>query len=161
MTKRDLSLLDAIRIGMEAEKKAAAFYADAAQQTGNPLGRRLLEQLAEFERHHYRELAALERSLREQGTFIEYTGRTLEMPAPSEVEDVEESNKMSLMGIITKAIETERKAEKRYTDLVEQTTDPAGQSMFERLADEEHTHYLILSKAYWSLNNQGVWNWSV
>ncbi len=54
---------------MEAEKKAAAFYADAAQKT-ETLGRSLLEQLAEFERHHYAIMAKLEQSLRDQGAFM-------------------------------------------------------------------------------------------
>jgi hypothetical protein len=29
--------------------------------------------------------------------------------------------------------------------------------MFERLSEKEHHHYLILSDAYWSLNDRGVW----
>lgn len=160
MNDQDLNLLDAIQIAMEAEQKAAAFYADAAQETANPLGRRLLEQLAEFERHHYNKLAALEESLRDEGAFIGYEGKELSFPAPGEVEDIEEANKKSAMGIITTALDVEQEAEKRYAALAEQTSDPAGRSMFKRLAEEEHTHYRILRDAYWSLNNRGVWTWS-
>jgi rubrerythrin len=158
MTDQDITLLDAIKIAMEAEKKAAAFYTDAAQKT-ETLGRGLLEQLAEFERHHYAILVKLEQSLRSQGTFIDYEGRELAFPAPSEVQTTAEPNKMSMMGIITTALEIETEAERRYRALAERTSDPAGRSMFERLAKEESNHHRILREAYTSLNNRGVWDW--
>jgi len=159
MTNMDLNLLDAIQMAMEAEQKAAAFYTDAAQKTANPLGQELFDQLAEFERYHYSKLASLEKSLREEGAFVEYEGKELTLSVPSEV-DSKEANKMSVLEIITLAINAERDAEKRYTALAEQTTDPDGQAMFKRLAVEEHTHYRILSDEYYNLNNHGVWVWS-
>ncbi len=93
-------------------------------------------------------------------SFIGYEGRELTIPAPSEVQTTAEPNKMSMMGIITTALEIETEAEKRYTALAEQTSDPAGQSMFRRLAQEENKHYRILRDAYTSLNNRGVWTWT-
>lgn len=157
MTSQDFDLLDAIQIAMEAEQKAAALYADAAQKTANPLGQKLFEQLAEFERHHYDKLVELEKSLRGEGAFAGYEGRELSMQVSGEVKSIEEAEKMSAMAIITMAIDVEREAEKRYTALAEQTTDPTAQSMFKQLAEEEHSHYLILNDAYWSLNDRGVW----
>ena len=156
MTEQNLDLLDAIKIAMEAEKKAAAFYADAAQKT-ETLGRKLLEQLAEFERHHYDILVKLEQSLREQEAFIGYEGREMTVPTPSEVQTTAEPDKMSMMGIITTALGIETEAEKRYTALAGQTSDPDGKAMFEKLAKEEHRHHAILSEAYWSLSNHGTW----
>ena len=156
MTEQNLDLLDAIKIAMEAEQQAAAFYADAAQKT-ETLGKGLLERLAEFERHHYDILVKLEKSLRDQGAFIGYEGRELTMPAPSEVQVNVEPNKMSMVGIITTALDIERQAKERYTALAERTSDPDGQAMFKRLAREEQKHHDILSQAYWSLTNHGVW----
>lgn len=164
MTDQNLDLLDAIHMAMKAEQKAATFYADASQETSNPLGRRLFEQLAEFERHHYDKLASLEKSLRDEGAFIGYDeDADPPFPVPSEVEGVEgaeEANKKTVMGIITMALDVEQEAEERYAGLAEQTTDPDGQSMFKKLAEEERTHFLTLRDAYWSLNNHGVWAWS-
>jgi rubrerythrin len=156
VTEQDLDLLDAIKIATEAEKKAAEFYADAAEKA-NPLGRELLEQLAEFERHHYDILVKAEASLREQGAFTEYEGRELTAPAPSEIQTNEEPNKASLMGIITMALDIEKQAKNRYLSLAEQTADPLGTAMFKRLAEEEQMHYVILTNAYWSLNDHGTW----
>jgi len=158
MSNQNLSLLDAIQMAMEAEQKAAAFYADAAQRAANPLGRKLFDQLAGFERYHYAKLADLEKSLRSEGTFIEYEGKELTLSVPGEV-DSKEANKMSVLEIITLAINAEREAEKRYTALAEQTNDPAGQAMFKRLSQEEYTHFRILNDEYYNLNNQGKWVW--
>lgn len=152
-------MLEALHIGMEAEQKAAAAYADAAGRAGNSIGRELFEQMAEFERHHYRQLVALEQSLRDKGAFIDYEPRELKPPAPSEVRGFEEPNRMSLVGIMAEAMEFERQAEERYAGLAEEVTDPAGKSMFKRLAEEERMHFRILEDAYWSLNNHGVWEW--
>jgi len=159
MSQQDLTLVDALQIAMEAEQKAAAFYADAAQKTANPIGQSLFEQLAEFERFHYQKLIELKQSLQDKGAFIEYEGRKL-LPPAHEIKATQEPNKMSLMGIITVAIETEREAEKRYVALAQQTVDPDGHAMFNKLAKEEHNHYRVLGDVYWNLNNRGTWNWS-
>ena len=73
--KADIGLLDALQMAKEIERDAAATYANAAAKAGSSLGHMLFEQLAEFERHHYRQLVALEDSLREQGAFVEYEPR--------------------------------------------------------------------------------------
>lgn len=156
---QDLNLIDAIQIAMEAERKAAAFYADAAQKT-ETLGRELLEQLAQFERHHYDILEKLIDTLREKGSYVEYEGKELTVPTPSEAQTEKEPQRMSMMGIIATAMEIEEQAEKRYNTLADQTDDPDGRAMFERLAYEEGKHQLILKEAYVSLNQNGVWNWS-
>jgi rubrerythrin len=157
MNNEDLTLRDAIQIAKAAEQKAADLYADAAHQTPNPLAQELFEKLAEFERHHYDKLVRLEKSLREEGAFIEYEGREMDFPTSGEVKSIEEPDRKSAMAIITMAIDIEQEAEKRYATLAKQTSDPDGRSMFEQLAKEEHSHYLILSDAYWSLNDRGVW----
>jgi hypothetical protein len=36
------------------------------------------------------------------------------------------------------------------TTLAEQTSDPNGQAMFQRLAEEEHANRRVLEDAYWS-----------
>ena len=70
MYNQDVNFLDAIRMAMEAEQKASAFYNDAVQKTTNPLARKLFEQLANFEHYHYTKLADLEESLCENGACI-------------------------------------------------------------------------------------------
>ena len=162
MNGQDLSLLEAVRLAKETERKAADFYTDAIAKTSDPLGQKLLQQLADFEVHHSEYLATLEQSLRNGGDYIVYEGRDLALPVPGDRsagngKSAAETSRLSVMQIITVAIESEREAEKRYTALAGQITHSVGRAMFERLAAEENLHFRVLSKAYWSLNDFGEW----
>jgi rubrerythrin len=154
------SLLDAIRVVKENERKAADFYAEAATKTANPVGRELFEQLSQFEEYHFARLTALEKTLEADGKFINYEGR--EFPQPPEVvpKPVEETEHLSVMNIITRALELEKQAEQAYADIADQVTDPQGHAMFRRLSGEEHKHYQLLKEAYWNLTNFRQWKWS-
>ena len=66
---------------------------------------------------------------------------------------------MRLMDAITVALELERESESRYAALAGAIADPAGHSMFTRLAAEESNHVRVLEGAYWSLNDGGTWHW--
>lgn len=160
MNGQDLNFLDAIRMAMEAEQKAVAFYTDVAQKTSNPLSKKLFKQLVSLGQYHHTKLADLEKSLCENDACIMYQGRELSFSIPDEVEKIQESDKESAMGIITTAMEIKSKAQERYLALAEQTTDPDGQAMFERLAAEEQANHRILSNLYWRLNNRGRPAWS-
>jgi rubrerythrin len=150
----DLSLLAAIELAKEAERKAAALYESAASETANPLVRRLLEELVAYERYHYEKLTELERSLQDSGAFIRYQERgPLTVEATSEAPDVGDVRRTSVAKVLKKAMGFEQQAQERYVALAEQTTDPDGRDMFERLAREEHNHYLVLSRAYYDVGD--------
>jgi len=153
------NLLDAIRIVKENERLAMESYANAAKKI-NSLGKKLFEQLSEFEKYHYERLTALEKSLEESGQFINYKGKELILPPKLEIKFAEEPDHKSLMEIISEARKLERKAEKAYSNLAAQFEDPQGHEMFVKLSEEEHKHYQILSEAFWSLNQTGVWKYS-
>ena len=157
---RTPNLLDAIRVVKENERIASESYAGAAQNISSPMGKKLFEQLSEFEKFHYEKLTILEKSLGEKGDFINYEGKEFPLPPKLEIKAAEEPGPKSVMKIISEAMDLEKQAEKAYADLAAQLTDPQGHKMFSRLSEEEHTHYLILSNAYWTLTNLGVWTWS-
>jgi len=153
------NLLDAVRIVKENERLSVESYANAAKKI-NSLGKKLFEQLSEFEKYHYERITALEKSLEESGQFINYKGKELILPPKLEIKFAEEPDNKSLMEIISEARKLERKAEKAYSNLAAQLEDPQGHEMFVRLSEEEHKHYEILSEAFWSLNQTGVWKYS-
>ena len=154
MSNKHLSLSDAIVMAKEAEQKAAAVYGQAAQETSNPLARRLFEQLAAFEQMHYEKLVELELSLKEKGTFIEYNGEN-ELPVSpgGEGRQLEETRRTSAAKVLDQALQIEADAEERYRTLAGMTDDKRGRKMFERLADEEHNHYMVIQSAYYDLAN--------
>lgn len=154
------NLLDAIRVVKENERIASESYAGAAQKMRNPMGKELFEQLSEFEKFHYEQLTALEKSLEENGDFINYEGKEFPLPPTFEIKAAEEPNQKTIMEIISEAKELEKQTELAYADLAAKLSDPQGHEMFSRLSEEEHIHYRILTEAYWTLNNLGVWKWS-
>ena len=154
------SLLDAVRVVKENERLASQSYAKAAKTIRHQMGKELFTQLSEFEKYHLKQLTALEKSLQENGDYINYEGKAFPLPPKFEIKAAEEPNQKSVMMIISEAMELEKQAEKSYADLAAQLTDPQGQRMFLRLSEEEHNHNRILSEAYWSLNDRGIWKWS-
>ena len=44
--------------------------------------------------------------------------------------------------------------------LAEETSEPDGQDMFRKLANEEMIHQRILEDEFFSISNKGVWGWS-
>ena len=152
------NLLDAIRVVKENEGIASERYADAANMLGQ-VGKELFMQLSEFEKYHYERISALEKSLEEKDDYINYEGKEFPLPPIFEVKAAQEPNKKSTMQVITEAMELEVQSERAYANLAAQITDPQGHNMFARLSEEEHNHYRILTGAYTSLKDTGVWKW--
>jgi rubrerythrin len=153
------SLLDAIRIAKENERISVESYANAAKKI-DTLGRVIFEQLSEFEKFHYAKLTELEKSLEKTGDFINYKGKAFILPPKLEVKFAEQPEHKSMLDIIDEAMKFEKKTEKAYADLAGQLTDPKGRKMFIRLSKEEHNHYEILGRAFWDVNQTGVWKLS-
>ena len=166
MSEQELTLAHAVQMAAEAEKQSRDFYRDAAQKAGNEAIQRLFNGLADFEQHHYDKVVELTLSLQKKGKFLFYEGCSLPIAAQSEIDmstgagDALAATKLSMMDVLTLAENVEKQASKRYTDLAEQTSDPDGKAMFQRLAKEEQSHLDLLTEVYWNLNDRGVLSWS-
>ncbi len=156
------NLLEAIGVVKENEWTAQEFYGEAAERTGNEVGRELFTQLREFELYHYARISALEKSLQEKGGFISYEGREFPLPpviAPKAAEEPP-PQQQTVINILLQAMELEKQAEKAYADLAQEIADPQGHAMFRQISGEEHNHYRILKEAYWNLSNFKAWKWA-
>ena len=153
------SLLDSVRVVKENERKAAEFYADAAEKTGSAAGRELFGELMKFENYHYHWLTVLEKSLKESGNTISYAGREFSLPPVLEPKAAEEPRRQTVLDIISRAMDLERESEKAYSDLAAGITDPQARAMFKKLSAEEHNHFRILQDASWDLENRKAWRW--
>lgn len=161
MSDKNLGLIQAIDIAMEAEKKANKFYADSAKKVSNVQGKNLLNQLADFEQNHYDKLDDLRKSLAKDGKFVKYEGTKFSpFKASSEVSGKIEPNTDEVLDILAMAIEAEEKAHKHYARMADETSDPDGKDMFEKLADEEVMHRRVLSDEFYQISNSGgMWLW--
>jgi rubrerythrin len=165
MSEKDLTLVDAIQMALESEKKAVTAYSDAAKNARHKALERLFIGLAGLEQHHYDKLVALAASLQKKGTYIIYEVSSITIPPQSEIEiagvadDILSGGKVSLMDVLTMAQTIEQKLDKQYAALAEQTSDRDGKAMFEWLAKEERSHLKLLTDVYWNLNDRGVLVW--
>ena len=154
------NLLDAVRVAKENERIASQSYSEASRKIKNPVGKKLFEELSEFEKYHYEQLTALETSLEESRDYINYQGKEFPVPPTFDVKAAQEPESKSVMSIISEAIELEQEAESAYAEIANQTTDQRGYEMFSRLSEEEHEHYRLLTDAFWTLTNLGVWRYT-
>ena len=163
MADKNLGVLEAIEIAMEAELKAHQFYKDAVKKVSNERGKNLLQQLANFEQNHYDKLNELKASLKEKGEFIDYEGTDFtpyKSKMTAEISGKIESDKEDVLNILTMAIDAETKAQAHYSRMAEETSDTRGKDMFLKLAEEETLHRRILSDEFYQINNQnGDWFW--
>ena len=79
-------------------------YRSAIDEIQHSVGKRLFQELSAFEQFHYEKLTALEKSLMEDGKFIDYEGKEFPLPPIFEVKAAVEPGKKSLMTIIAQAI---------------------------------------------------------
>lgn len=165
MSDQDLTLVDAIQIALESEKRAAAAYSDAAKTAPHVALERLFSGLASLEQHHYDKVAELAASLQKKAKYIVYEASSISIAPQSEIEiagiagDVLGGKKVSMMQVLTMAQDIEQQLDKRFSALAEQTSDRDGKAMFEWLAKEERSHLKLLTTVYWNLNDRGVLAW--
>jgi len=152
--------LKAVKIAVEAERKAFLFYRSAAEKSTNSRGKDMFQQLSDFEIVHYKKMIHLYLSLKRENKWIAYTGAG-ELTAHHRIE-------ASTTGVETKnddiealkmAIEKESQAAAFYRKMAEETKDPLGQKMFKKLTEEEEIHRRLLNDQFYSLQNQGEWVW--
>lgn len=163
MAGKNVGLMEAIQIAMEAEAKAKKFYSDSAKKVASEQGKNLLKQLADFEQNHFNKLNELKKSLEQEGKFIKYEGtqfKAFKIEIGPEGTRASEPNQQDVLDILAMAIDAETKAHQHYRRMAGETKDKDGKAMFEKLAEEETLHRRILSDEYYQMaNSGGLWVW--
>ena len=77
--ERNLSEVDAVRIGMEQEKLTWEFYEKAAREAEHDDVKRVFEELAKIEKAHYELLKAQYDSVMKTGIWMDYQDFSLEI----------------------------------------------------------------------------------
>jgi rubrerythrin len=146
-----------LAVGAEKERKARDLYAEAAEKTYHPLGKKMFARLAQEETNHEQLLAswAAEGACPVQVNFPpvdkEFLARELAKakaagkPNSSDLEAIELGQQM------------ERKSIEFYKNCAARTPDQASKDLFLRLRGEEDKHLAILSDLYEYMANPNVW----
>ena len=152
-------LCGVLAVGVEKERKAHDLYAEAAEKTYHPLGKKMFERLAEEEMKHEQLLAswAAEGACPVRAGFPpvdkDFLARELakakakaaEKPSTNDLEAIELGQQM------------ERKSIAFYEDCAAKAQDKASKGLFLRLKGEEDKHLAMLTDLYEFMANPNVW----
>jgi rubrerythrin len=146
---------DVLRTAIKGEEDGYRFYNLLAEKATNPDAKKKLEGLRDDEQRHKVTLVAL---------FEQYVGGEIGELPPKGITALAEvfrkghlEERKTEMEFLSLAIEAELAATKYYQMQKEAVADPAFQSIFDQLADEEHNHYELLMAEKEALSGNYYW----
>jgi rubrerythrin len=151
-SRGESALLDAIQF----ETDGRAFFLEAAAKTSDFFGKIIFTSLADEERDHIERIHAINRSLRDHGTWPPHEGRAeqgcrnifeeararLDQTIRDRTDDLE---------AVKLAMDLEQKGIEFYSELASKATDPRERAFYQRLATEEKRHLQILENTWRTL----------
>jgi rubrerythrin len=147
-----------LNMGIQKEQAARQFYRRAAENTRQPLGRKMFKRLADEESKHERLLA----DWAAKGTCP--AGATFAPPDPSmlkrgqaKVDQIGQADTGDLEAIEL-ARDMERKAIRFYVDAAAKAPDPASKDLLLKLKGEEDKHLALLTDLYEYMRNPHLWS---
>ena len=156
--------LEAIKIAIQMEVDGKAFYLKASQQSGNELGRKLFQSLADEEDIHRQKFEEVYDTLRNKKVWQKVALKLDREKSPKTVF----SQAIGEIASGVKATATELDAVKMSMDMENKTYDfykgsekiasyDAERNFYKRLAAEESTHHLVLLDYYEYLKDPAGW----
>lgn len=131
---------------IELEERARAYYAEAAERLTHPSGKKILTLLANEEKRHAEILAKLKGG--SHGALVDSSllreVRGLVEGAVKEGKDAISSDG-SLREILQKAMEIEQATKHFYEEKAASLDDDNAKDLFNKLATQEASHYLLVS----------------
>ena len=137
-----MTFAELVKLGIEKESGAEAFYRHWASSLSDPGARILLSELAEEEIKHRIFFENLKESDLQQGQ----APQVLDLHMSDYLVSEEISEQSSVQDVLISAIHREANAIKFFTDLATQSSQM--RSVFEKLAAEEKKHKLLLETYY-------------
>jgi len=150
--------VNAIEIAIRMEKDAIDFYAEAAEKTANPVGKKMFLSIREDEKRH---LQALSQIFKEVGVTMD------EVSPMKNVKTIFETMKDAMMQRVKAtpdelesfkiAMQMEKEGVEFYKKVVTGAQTTKERALFERLVKEEEQHYGIFANTYFFLSDSGSW----
>jgi rubrerythrin len=147
-----------LEYAIQLERDGLAFYAEAAETTRNPLGKKMFEGLAADERRHEQVLRAVADEMAVElpadtpqeriVTLFAELGDQIKHDLGADPEDT---------AVVERAIEFEKRAAAYFAEQAGQTDSDRDKALFERLALEERQHVAILENTLTYLTDSGHW----
>jgi rubrerythrin len=144
---------------MKMEEDGRAYYVEHAQKTAVPALKKILLELAEDELKHYNLFKALRDS--EKAEYKEAAATTIFATTKNVFETLKAEGNQSLTPDPVKVWEHARQVEKDseafYREKADETDDANQKTVWTRIADEEHRHYVALDNVIQFLSKPAQW----
>lgn len=153
--------MNAFEYAMKMEEDGKAYYEEQSAQMSNPAMKQIFDELARDEAKHYEVFKAL-RDGKKSGyeeafktTILETTKNVFEKMRGEgkEIADFAEGVR-SAWG---KALDIEDKSEKFYREQADGADDDAQKTIWSRIADEEHKHWVAINNVVKFIDRPNQW----
>ena len=162
-TEQDKTL-EALKIAIQMEIDGKKYYAKASQESGNELGKKLLQSLAAEEDIHRQKFEEIYSAIRNKKGWTKtdfqpdggkrlrtiFARATEEMSSRAEVLPTE-------LDTVAKAMDMENKTHDFYRSQAEKANYDAERDFYQTLAAEEKEHHIVLLDYYEYLKDPGGW----
>jgi rubrerythrin len=164
MTSEQEKTLEGLKIAIQMEIDGKQFYLKASRETGNQLGKKLLERLASEEDIHRQRFEQIYNTIRAKLDWPEtgfrpdsgQTLRTIFAQATGTISAGDKGNDTELAAIKT-AMSLENKTFDYYIRQGAASSHDAERDFYYAVAGEEKEHYLILLDYYEYLKDPAGW----
>ena len=139
------SIAEVLETAIARETRAAQFYAEVAERTGNPTMRILFERLAEEELRHK---ARLELEMMKEGVVARTVGIMADVGEPEYAAELEIGPNIEYRQALEIAVRKERSSFRFYTQLAGILLDDEVHDVILELAEEEARHLVQFETEY-------------
>ena len=164
MTSEQEKTTESLRYAIQMEIDGKEFYLKASRESGNELGKKLLESLASQEDYHRQKFEQIFDNIRkargwEPVDFEPDGGKTIRTIFAVEISKPSPDIKVAQTEIdaVQKAIEMEAKSYDFYNDRYEKLAPGSERDFYEMVAAEEQEHKLVLLDYYEFLKDPASW----
>ena len=150
--------MDALEMAVKMETDAVRFYAEAANKTHYPVGKKMFQTIAEDEKRHIAIISQIIKGLNVTPDDVSPMKNVLS------IFETMKSGMMKKIAVspdeleaFTIAMKMEQESVEFYKETLATVTKEKEKALIERLIWEEKQHYEIFSNTYQYLANTGNW----
>lgn len=157
------AVVEVIKGAIALEINGRSFFEHAAETTRNNLGKKMFNKLAQDEVAHLHTFSQLFSTILGGDDWKKFVAQQEKDKSPlieelkQRLDSKAKEERAGDMEAIRIGMELERKAIDFFENSARETADAKAKEIFERIADEERTHYDLLQAQSDSLSNTGHW----
>ena len=152
--------MNVYEFAMQMELDGKSFYEEHAKKMDQPALKKIMLQLADDEHKHYELFKAMRDG--KKAEYEEGQKTTILASVKNVFQHLKSENKdftfpANAKDCWVEAREVEKKAEEFYREKAGELSDPNQKSIFNRIADEEHKHWVTMENVIQFLDKPSNW----